>query len=190
MATQSELAARAAGSYPGVRRSGFYHDSLGVPGQTSAFTQGTVYVVPFWVPKAKTLDRIGIEVTTVAGSSVVRLGIYNDDGDGMAGTVLLDAGTIDSSSGTTFKEINISQALSPGLYWLASCSQGGAPTLRASSGQAGAGASIGIGSEAASNLASNVMVGYRGNTGVAGALPAFSSPAALNVAPRILVRVE
>lgn len=78
------------------------------------------------------IDAIGIAVTTGAATSTIRLGIYADDGTGYPGTLLLDAGTVDSS-GTGHKEIILPSpvTLPAGLYWLVGVAQGGAPTVRA-----------------------------------------------------------
>ena len=86
--------------------------------------------VPFWVGSAHTFDRIGAEVT-VAGASgtVVRLGIYTDNGSGMPSALVLDAGTIAGDT-VAAQEITISTTLNPGLYWLAAVPQGGTPTMR------------------------------------------------------------
>lgn len=97
---------------------------------TATSTQSLLQVIPFWLPHAATFDRISCEVTTTAGSSTVRLGIYNSTATDMPGTVLLDAGTVDSAGSTGVKEITISQAMSAGLYWLGAVAQGGAPGLR------------------------------------------------------------
>jgi hypothetical protein len=57
----------------------------------------------------------------------MRLGIYNDNGD-QPGTLVLDAGTVSPTAASTNYEITIDQALSKGLYWLATVSQTNAAT--------------------------------------------------------------
>jgi hypothetical protein len=80
-------------------------------------SSNTLYIVPLPIMSSGTVTRIGISVTTAAAGNA-RLGLYEESGNGQAGTLLLDAGTV--STGTTGdKEITISQALSPGLYWCA-----------------------------------------------------------------------
>lgn len=93
------------------------------PANSSAnltLVQNTLYLVPFRVGLAFTADRIGFELVTVsAANGVCRLGIFNADTTNyLPGTLVLDAGTIQVSSGTGSKPITISQALSVGVYWL------------------------------------------------------------------------
>jgi hypothetical protein len=92
----------------------------GTTGGTLALVANTLYAIPFVCPKAITLDRIGINVTTLkAGLS--RLGIYADAGGVRTcypGTLLLDAGTVDTTTAGV-KSITINQALTSNtLYWL------------------------------------------------------------------------
>jgi hypothetical protein len=76
-----------------------------------------MYAIPFVVPKTITIDRIAVNVTTLVASGLIRLGIYNN-ANGEPGTLLLDAGAVDSST-TGVKTITISQQLVGGyLYWL------------------------------------------------------------------------
>jgi hypothetical protein len=90
----------------------------------STMTQDRLGYVPFHVWETVTFDRIGIEVVTGQASTTIRLGIYETGTDGRPSALLLDAGTVDSST-SGVKEITISEELTPGLYWLASVSQGG-----------------------------------------------------------------
>lgn len=83
---------------------------------------GYGYWTPFPVERDVTLDRIGVEITTAGASTVLRMGIYADDG-GSPGSLVLDAGTVDASS-TGWKEITISQALTAGRVWLCLAAQG------------------------------------------------------------------
>ena len=82
-----------------------------------------------------TLDRIGVSVNTAgAAGSVIRLGIYRDDGAIGPDALVLDAGTVDSTT-TGRKEIVISQALTPDNYWLMLAGQG-APATQPNVGRA------------------------------------------------------
>jgi hypothetical protein len=99
----------------------------------------TTYYEPIYISKTTTFDRIAIHTQAGhVGSTTVRLGIYNDN-DGLPSTVLLDAGTVAPSAANTNYQITISQSLSPGLYWLAFCQQGTAPTTAAYYGAAASG---------------------------------------------------
>jgi hypothetical protein len=83
----------------------------------AALTANRLYAMPLLVPKAITLDQIGVYVSTLLAGAA-RLGIYSDNGNVYPGSLVLDAGTIDTGA-TGAKKIAINQALStPGLYWM------------------------------------------------------------------------
>lgn len=85
---------------------------------------------PFIVTRSITIDRIAIEVTTLALDTVARLGMYNDNGNIFPGSLLLDAGTVNTVT-TGVKTITISQTLVPGLYWLVCATGATSAELRA-----------------------------------------------------------
>lgn len=88
-----------------------------------------MYAMPFVAPgrTGVTIDRLGINVTT-GSSGNARLGIYNDS-SGYPGTLLLDAGTVVTTS-IAVVTVTISQALTPGnRYWLVYVSNA-TPTVR------------------------------------------------------------
>ncbi|RTL03729.1 hypothetical protein EKK58_12265 [Candidatus Dependentiae bacterium] len=90
------------------------------PGQVASFLNvlaNYMYYCPIAIPNGITATRIGINVVTAAAGSI-RLGFYNDVNGAPSGAPLLDAGTVNTST-TGEKEITISLALSPGMYWLA-----------------------------------------------------------------------
>jgi hypothetical protein len=100
----------------------------------------------------------------------VTLGIYEDDGLGSPGVLLLDAGTIDGNSATA-QEKTISQALVGGRrYHLAALVDGGTPTLRVITPAAGT--FIGRISTLAAATGVTATQNGRTRTGIAGfALP-------------------
>lgn len=118
------LPAWVAGRYYGV---GATLRASAIPAEASA-----VYT-PLAVPADSSIDRIAVDVITAGGAgAVMRLGLYNDNGTGRPGTLLLDAGTVDVST-TGTKEIIVAQALSAGLIWMVAVVQGAAatrPTMR------------------------------------------------------------
>ncbi|MCK7475664.1 MAG: hypothetical protein MZV49_24280 [Rhodopseudomonas palustris] len=88
---------------------------------TASFGADYLRLVPFIVTKAVTFDRIGLGITAGhAAGRYLRLGIYANDSSEYAypGALILDSGAIEITS-STFWEVNISQLLTPGLYWLA-----------------------------------------------------------------------
>lgn len=96
---------------------------------TAALTQDLLRLGPMWIPNAGTYDRIGVDHTVAAASSVYRLGIYRDSGAFAPSTLVLDAGTVDTSVAAAFQEVTINQYLEAGLYWVGGVSQGGNPTF-------------------------------------------------------------
>ena len=135
---------------------------------TVALADGVGCATPLWVGQTASWDRIGVNVTTAVAASVVRLGIYGDTGRGSPGVLTLDAGTIDSTS-TGAKELTIALTLAPGLHWLVTASQGGAPTLQAHNGSL---YPVGAGSLAGATGAGGIYSGLVTNTGIVpGALP-------------------
>lgn len=95
---------------------------------TDTPTANVLRAIPLVVAGDITLDCIGINVTSaVAGNA--RMGIYADVGNLYPGSLILAAGEVNTGS-TGVKSLTISQALTPGLYWVALVNNA-APTIRA-----------------------------------------------------------
>lgn len=88
----------------------------------------TLAVMPIWIPKTMSFDRISVEVVNASASTVIRLSIWRTSEE-YPTTPLLDAGTVDSSS-TGFKEITINQQLTRGIWYLGASCASGVPTIR------------------------------------------------------------
>jgi len=165
----------------------YYAADMGSVGGSVAVVNGTAYAVPIWVRGSFTADRISVyQYSAGAASSVVRMGIYNDSGNMMPGSLLLDAGTYDSSTGSNVtKEITISQALTQGLYWLVVAPQAASgPNLYCSNGTAGPLSifmSMGSTSGAVNGLTQTSVTGAFGT-------PFTTSPASNQLAPLIWLR--
>lgn len=126
--TASNLKAYVGGIYPHMG-SGRYWGTPNANALASfAFSTGELYFTPLWVPVAMTVDRISINVQSGIASGTVRLGIYSSNANGVPASLLLDAGTVATTS-SGVKEATISQALTPGIYWLAAVSQTAGATL-------------------------------------------------------------
>ena len=70
-----------------------------------------------YITRNVTIDRIGVQVQVAQATASTRFGIYESGADGLPSKLLIDAGTIDSST-TGFKEITVNQALrGPRIYW-------------------------------------------------------------------------
>lgn len=103
-------------------RSGVYYAVSGATTSTYTGTLTSIYMTPMYIPQKTTLTKIGINVATAGTTgALIKLGIYNNSTTATTGdvptTLLLDAGTVASDT-TGYKEITISQAVTPGLYWL------------------------------------------------------------------------
>lgn len=92
-------------------------------GTANGYTSGKMYLTPIDVAVATTFNRIACNVSATGTGTglLLRLGIYNDIGNFSrpSGAPVLDAGTVDPTSGTGDKTITINQTLQPGRYWLA-----------------------------------------------------------------------
>lgn len=96
---------------------------------TALLGNGNCDAHPVVIHRTITIDRIGIETTASAtAGGTLRLGIWNDS-NGIPGTVLLDAGTVDATVAAAWLEITgLSQQLLAGVYWLGYAAQGAAAT--------------------------------------------------------------
>ena len=137
--------------------------------------------VPFELTADKTVTSIGCEVTVAAAISTVRLGIYKIGPTGIPTDLVIDAGTVDSST-TGGKEVAISQALVAGMYALAAVAQGGTPTVRTITG--GGALDVGAGS-LASSTQSNPQTGFYASS-IAGALPATATVVDRSLTPTLV----
>lgn len=155
----------------------------------SALGNGSLRFVPFYLPNAVTLARIGGEVTVIGDAgSTIRLGIYADDGTGKPGARQIDAGTIAADSATV-QEVVISLALAAGIYWVCGAVQGVTvtqPTVRTLATPVVLGVDAGaVIPGAGANPQSYLLAG------VTAALPASAAAAVVStgIVPRIFVKV-
>jgi len=176
----------ASGSAPALIARTSEYWSAPVARTAAALTSGSLYTHPIYVPYNTTIDRIGLEVTTLAAGSTLSLGVYSDNGAGTAGALLFDAGTVSGATTGTF-EITISQPLIGGnVYHLAVLCQGGTPTVRVFSG-----AWTGFNSTLANATAAANQRAGRARAGLSGT--ALPNPAAIttvaSTVPVVAVRV-
>jgi len=144
--------------------------------------------IPYPVHVAHTLDRIGIYIQTSGSSgSVIRLGIYKADANGVDYTKVLDAGTIDGTQAAGGYSITISQALTTGLYLLVMVSQGSPvtrPILYASGTQSTPGQYVMHSTSQAALVDSGTSLSV---SGVSGALPSSITPARFGAAAPVVM---
>jgi hypothetical protein len=96
---------------------------------TAPFSNGNLYLQPVVVDRPVTLSGLSVNVTSAGtAGSVHRLGIYSDGSNGLPQSLILDAGTVDTST-TGLKTAAISYLLVPGIrVWLATAQQGAPAT--------------------------------------------------------------
>lgn len=105
----------------------------------AAPTLSELRVAPFLVHKTTTFDELAIVVTTGLATSVFRLGIYRDGGNGYPGVLVVDAGTIDcATSGGKSKTLSPTVELTPDLYWIGGVMQTAAATIACATANANA----------------------------------------------------
>lgn len=116
------------GGYASNRYYGGSFDNI-TNANTLVVTANRLYCRMFLCLEETTFTRIGIEVTSGAGTNG-RLGIFQFDGSSPGSSArVVDAGTITTST-TGEKEATISQTLTPGMYFLAAVFDN-TPTVRA-----------------------------------------------------------
>ena len=127
-ATQEQLSGVYAQRYKSSR---YYYVSS--PGANTGGTQNNqqMKAVPWPVAERIVIDRLFVDISTAGNAgSLVRLGVYSDDGTGEPGALLVNAGTIDAST-TGVKEITLASpfTLEPGLYWATAGISGATTTV-------------------------------------------------------------
>jgi hypothetical protein len=83
----------------------YYGNPIETGTTTTGLSANNLYGIPFYAPGTAGYTSIGLEITTGAAHSG-RLGIYADNGAGLPGALVLDAGTIDCSS-TGYKSVGL-----------------------------------------------------------------------------------
>lgn len=150
-----------------------------------AFTNGSVRACPIDVDRAITVDQIVCDVTSAGSAgSVVRMGIYADDGSNQPGALVIDGGTVDGTTMAVKLLTIAATALAPGRYWLVAVNQG-APTTTASLrfAERMVAGSYHVTQSAILTGAAWVSVSM---TGVTGALPGAFVPASRDQNPPVL----
>lgn len=95
-----------------------------------------LYAIPVDLNDPQTLTAVSLEITSAGSAgSVVRLGVYADDGTGVPGSLIVDAGTIDGTIlyATTPGQLVISKLRSVERVYLCAAGQGSPatqPTVR------------------------------------------------------------
>ncbi len=163
-------------------RSGLYYGAQGllVANQPS---NNVLRLAPLFVGRTSAFDQAGLEVTAAGDAgSVLRAGVYADDGTGYPGSLVAELGTL-ATSAIANVTLAIALTLAPGLYWIGGAVQGApsvAPTLRSLDNQPT--------SPVGMTAINDTGPGYLMNA-VSGALPAaFTTSVGTARPPRLLLR--
>lgn len=145
---------------------------------SAALVENTLYAMPFYCGKSHTFQALSMDVTGLGGAgSVLRMGIYQDNGSGYPGALIIDGSTVAATTPTGGKSVSISQALSAGVwYWLAAAAQGSVttPTVEAGAfgGSSGYILASGLSPLGGNGPGSSIdWGGYAAVSGASGALP-------------------
>lgn len=150
---------------------------------TRAMANQRLIASRFVLASAGTVDALAAGVASAATGGTGRIGLYGDDG-GKPGALIVDGGTISLASATN-QTVAISQALTPGVYWIGLLVENlsGSGTLRASNGCA-----FLVASNASTALTVDTN-GYYSDGVAAGELPdPFPSPLGINTSLRLAAR--
>jgi hypothetical protein len=122
----SGVAARDPVLHPGVRTNNYYLAASVLPSAaTATISANSIYYQPISI--SGTVNRIGIEITT-GSAGAARLGLYSNNG-GIPGTLILDCGTVDTTS-IALVEATIADTVLRGEWmWMAVVSNA-TPTCR------------------------------------------------------------
>lgn len=105
---------------PGAFVANTWYPNYAITTGSGLLTIGRIYAYPIIIPVSHTFQNTGTWVTTAGSVSVLRFGIYNDNGGTpVGGSLVLDCGTVNGNTSATAASVAIAQSLSPGVYWLA-----------------------------------------------------------------------
>lgn len=111
------------------------HYLINVAGHSALVaTSGQLCLAPVYLEEAIAINEIGAEVTVSAAGSSVRAAIYGSDANGRPSSLVVESGTLDST--TIGKKTAVVSATIPrGISWWGLVGQGGSPTMRAATTQ-------------------------------------------------------
>jgi len=170
------VAQRADSPFDARHATGRYYYPIGLFTGASALVVNQLIALPIAISGPQVFDRICVNIG-VAGTagSVVRLGLYMDDGTGSPSGLILDAGAAATAS-TGAKELPINQTLDTGWVWIAGAAQVAAPSVTRTQGFFPP-----FGQFASTVTNSALASAYVHNGTVSGALPNVFAPTSTNV---------
>jgi hypothetical protein len=151
---------------------------------------GTVRAMPWMLQRPLSINRIGAEIVTAGqAGSLLRLGIYADDGTGRPGPLMIDAGTVPGDAIAAAVEVPCVVTLPVGIVWLAAVVQNAPATQPSVRTAVNVTAPFLLPLGTLLPTASATAVGAAHNGAVQGALPAqFVWSFASGAAARLFVR--
>ncbi len=85
---------------------------------TGALTANRMYAIPLIITKGTTIDQMAVNFTAGSTTGTAEIGIYNDDGNGYPGSLFVDCGSVNTSTGTVTCASNLPVSMDTGLYWM------------------------------------------------------------------------
>lgn len=169
----------------GRMTSGIWYPLCGTGSSQSnnTFADGRTYAVPFDVIANKTLNGAAYVVVTTPGTGNIRGSIFKGP-DLPTATLVVDMGQVAPTT-TGTKPFTVSQAVTPGRYWIALSFQGTGtvPTLRSRNG-----ITVGVGNPNDADI-NGALNAYYTDTGFGGAAPAtFGAVAGIALGPHVAVK--
>jgi len=120
VSTSGGYTALPSGSVPGsLFVVGTWYPTEWIAVGNTAFANGTVTAIPFYVGVSHTFSAIGLTTTVAAtGPGIATFGVYSDNGSGYPSSLIVAAGSVSVAS-VGVCQVTTPIALTPGLYWLA-----------------------------------------------------------------------
>jgi hypothetical protein len=170
-------AAAGGGDTPYVKQSTNRRFTNWASSQTNRSTVSTntdFNLMPIYIKGTHTFNEIGVRSTsaTWTGTALIRLGIYEDDGTGQPGNLVVDAGQVTITAANQNGVATISETLTEGVYWIGGVVQQTTTAGSVHGCPATTAGSIGL-SMVGLPFADGSVVwsGFKHDTGVTGALP-------------------
>ena len=161
---------------------------------TVVFTANNTYYSPIYLPKAMTIDAIGLKTGTgAAGTNVARVALYEHNYiTGKPGRLLVDAGTISIAASNTIGTAVFTTAITlpEGLYWLASNVTSAGTAVQYYGFNAGIGVHTPIMGAVSSTIAGNIFVGYTEAINVSAGYTDAGTLAGAIIIPHVWARVQ
>jgi hypothetical protein len=108
---------------------GWISGRLYIPPNTGALSNNTfsinnIYLFPIYIPNPCTLSQMSVMVNGAVALSSIEMGLYSNN-NGLPDALILDAGNVASTTTGQKNITGLTQALTPGWYWVAWWSNGG-----------------------------------------------------------------